>query len=72
MIEFGPPIEVDGVRPEWLRDDDHVDARWDEGGWYSDVGGRGVSAFCVCAWGTVTHIRLPADHPHYTKDTSHD
>jgi hypothetical protein len=70
MIEFGPPIEVNGVRPAFINHDEKVDVRWFSGPWYSYDGGAGCRVRNVSGWDNVSHIRLPADHPHYTKDTA--
>ena len=54
-IVWGEPIEVNGVRPEWLRDDDIV--QYD-----------GIGAAPAAMWGLDGHgeYRLPASHPFYT------
>ncbi len=73
-INWGEAIQVDGVRPEWLRDDELVWFRCHDG--YEDcdgntighLNGRGSST----DWFTpdagddmIVSIRLPADHPYY-------
>lgn len=59
--QWGDPIDVNGVRPAWLRDEVKVLPFWDGGmGWYCWEGG--ASAKCVAGWPRVTKIRLPADH----------
>lgn len=61
--EYGPEIVVDGVRPEWLRDDEMVPVRGYRTG-AVEVGEhvitKGVS-WLICEW-----IRLPASHGYYT------
>lgn len=60
MTEWGPPIEANGVRPAWLRDDERV----------MDVDpGRQSDGMTMRAvdwhWPLMKAIRLPADHPYY-------
>lgn len=60
-IEWGPEIEVDGVRPDWLKDDD-IAMYGQSGDWLkypTDPVGY--------LWDQITHIRLPADHWYYSK-----
>lgn len=54
--EYGPEIVVDGVRPEWLRDDDLIYSEF----WPDPALARD------CVWWTWREIRLPASHPYYT------
>ena len=64
-IKWGDPIECNGVRPDWLRDDEQriafqdVDSEWY--GWETQVPwvARELNAESPLA------IRLPADHPAY-------
>jgi len=68
-IVWGPEIAVDGKRPEWLEISDFPSGSqgfartsW---GW---VGNRDRSdPIEEWAWSSITHIRLPADHPHYAQ-----
>lgn len=62
MTQWGPEIAVNGVRPEGLTNDCRFRVRGLEGWWDSSYDG------CIVHWENVTHIRLPADHPHYSKD----
>lgn len=64
-MEWGEVIEVNGVRPDWLRDDEVVD-------WSHHKSSGRVHAAGL-AWAgqpgydnAVKTIRLPADHPYYT------
>lgn len=66
-MEWGEAIEVNGVRPDWLRDDEVISfstSRADFDAW-SDLDG-GVSAGGKWAWSIIRGMRLPADHPYYT------
>lgn len=73
MTEWGEPIEVNGVRPEWLQATDVCDLRTGMGGWcYPSSNISDGSDPEGWAWkhddGSVciTHIRLPSSHPYYT------
>lgn len=65
--QWGPAIEVGGVRPEWLgnrdnfqwTDRNHHDFKW----WGTNCTSGGC--FNPEAWDQVLTIRLPANHPHY-------
>ena len=62
-ITWGPEIAVNGKRPEWLADDDRMQCLpspdWKVGAdWVHPLDDNH-------AWACLTHIRLPADHPHY-------
>ena len=57
-VEFGPEIAVDGM-PDWLGEDEKVIGRWGEDTWYS---GGATWKKCYASPGTITAIRLPADH----------
>jgi hypothetical protein len=61
--EFGPPIAVNGKRPEWLGDDERCLPCWDAKAWYPMRGGARVRS--VSGWASVSAIRLRADHPYY-------
>lgn len=67
MVEWGPEIAVNGVRPEWLKDDVRCIIRdgdeWLGENW--DARARNWN-FHV----DVTAIRLPADHPYYKQSVS--
>lgn len=67
-INWGPEIATNGKRPEWLRDGDKI--RW-YGKCAADDWWEGSSRFTYAesiSWDHDTHIRLPADHPHYSED----
>lgn len=64
LPEWGEPIEVDGVRPDWLRDDVMV-KDCDPGKATHNV----VRVAMHWDWQKVKAIRLPASHPHYHKPT---
>lgn len=64
-MEWGEAIEVNGVRPDWLRDDEVV--YWSHAKSSAQINASGL------AWSgqpgfdnAVEDIRLPADHPYYT------
>jgi len=67
-ITWGDPIEVNGVRPAWLGDEDKV--QWESETapfaflWHDDADYWLAST--VCQWEFKTAIRLPADHPYYS------
>ena len=62
MIDWGKEIAVDGVRPEWLDDNDKCKPHWVSGdGWYSTA----ASASAVAGWSNIDLIRLPSDHAYY-------
>jgi len=65
-MEFGPEIKVDGVRPEWLEDDDAMEYRHSmdrpEDGMIPVTRHGGWSAG---DWKCVTAIRLSATHSCY-------
>ena len=56
-VEFGPEIAVDGM-PDWLGEDEKVIGRWGETHWHS----TSTWKKCYASPGTITAIRLPADH----------
>ena len=60
VIAWGEPIEVNGVRPSWLRGDEKV---WFHNKYHYNEKGRAVDRL---AFESVTTIRLPASHPYYT------
>lgn len=67
--EWGGEIEVNGVRPDWLRDGDKI--RWS--GSAKPQWGRGGTLDHILPWPAesanwpcATFIRLPVDHPYYT------
>lgn len=60
--EYGPPIAVNGKRPEWLGDDERclTLANFGDRTWHA--------AACQASrwiWNKISHIRLRADHPYY-------
>jgi len=67
-IVWGDPIEVNGKRPEWLGVE--IFSVKNAIGWHDDFEPCDPDN---CAWiffggrVNITHIRLPADHPHYAK-----
>ena len=61
--KWGPPIPVDGKRPEWLGDDDLCNPRWEEE-WFGSL----VKAKHVTGWEIVTAIRLKSDHSYYQRE----
>lgn len=66
-MEWGEAIEVNGVRPEWLRDDEPATVKWiTENSWSTLVGGDYTACDFMPFEGRVSHIKLPADHPYYT------
>jgi hypothetical protein len=64
-IKWGDSIECNGVRPDWLRDDEQRIAFQDHhGDWYGDA--TNVPWFArELDIEQPQHIRLPADHPAY-------
>lgn len=58
-IKWGDPIECNGVRPHWLRDDEPISVTYNggAGGWANANGSQ--------VYPGQTHFRLPADHPAY-------
>jgi len=66
-IIWGPAIEVNGKRPEWLSAE--IFSVKNSMGWHDDNRPANPED---CAWIfsnggiNITHIRLPADHPYYT------
>ena len=59
-IVWGEPIEVNGVRPSWLRDEE--ECKW--GSSFKCLGA--VERANESAWRVINYIRLPASHPYYT------
>lgn len=60
--EYGPPIAVNGKRPEWLGDDERclTLANFGDRTWHA--------AACQASqwiWNMISQIRLRADHPYY-------
>lgn len=70
-IEWGAEIAVNGVRPEWLRDEDKIIVRWGDatgiesrrGAWRPSLIDQRISE--TTGWDSVYAIRLPATHPYY-------
>lgn len=59
MIEWGNAIQVDGVRPDWLRDDGKIAARG-QFDWYAPA-----DLDVDITWCQMTEIKLPANHAYY-------
>lgn len=59
-IFWGKPIEVNGVRPSWLRDEE--ECKW--GNSFECLGA--VERANESAWDVINYIHLPASHPYYT------
>lgn len=66
-IEWGAEIPVNGVRPDWLRDDErlaHYCTRLHR--WFGHDGTEWwVRELAQIDWVTTDKIRLPADHEYY-------
>lgn len=66
-MEWGEAIEVNGARPDWLRDDEVISFSTDRVDFDVWPGSdAGVSAGSDWAWSIIRGMRLPADHPYYT------
>lgn len=68
--EWGPSIEVGGVRPEWLGGGEKFHAKGDKLDWFgiATTGKPHVwneKRNHEPSWSGVDYIRLPANHPHY-------
>lgn len=64
-IEWGPAIEVNGVRPDWLRDGDKVNPAWHYDGAISEYGYEVKDNRKIVCVEKLAHIRLAASHPYY-------
>jgi len=65
-VEWGPEIKVEGKRPEWLREDAVWQWRIKNDPQFED--GIEPSKYVDArTFGLIDAIRLPANHPHYTK-----
>lgn len=66
-IVWGAPIEVNGVRPSWVRDNDamKIAATLDRGE-VQFPSANTIASTAEWNWHQITHIRLPASHPAYT------
>lgn len=73
-VVWGPAIAVDGERPGWL-----CSGEWRRvrtlavGEWQTaDIESPGdtIPDMDEWNWGDISHIRLPADHPHYRQPAS--
>lgn len=61
--EYGPPIPVNGKRPEWLEDDDDADFKmlfYDDEVFYDALYPASVQD-----WESIEQIRILASHPYY-------
>lgn len=70
-IKWGDPIELEGgKRPAWLKDDETI--QWIGRGvdWSFWEDRDTVTADVLDRDRHTTHIRLPADHPHYQKQAA--
>lgn len=60
-MTYGPAIECNGKRPEWLGGDEVI---WlchrSEGGWHTKY-----KVLAISAWHPISCFALPADHPYY-------
>lgn len=65
-IVWGDPIEVNGVRPDWLRDGDKVNPAWHCDGEISEYGYEVKDNRKIVRVEKLAHIRLPATHAYYT------
>lgn len=69
-IVWGDPIEVNGVRPDWLKDGDRVDWCWKQDRWEAAFDQSNYPTGTTAdrlGWENGVHsIRLPASHPYYT------
>jgi hypothetical protein len=66
--QYGNSIEVNGVRPDWLRDETIRYATTVENSSLgaSDIEPRVHHNWTAGQWACVARIALPADHPYYT------
>lgn len=62
-MKFGPEIKVDGVKPEWLGDEEKFGWKRSDGEWTSLNDWTAKER--MMRWDDAVAIRLPADHPHY-------
>lgn len=71
-IKWGDPIKVDGVRPDWLKRDQIIQwiGRGMDWSFWEKTGP--VTADVLDRDRNTTHIRLPHDHPYYTKPATID
>ena len=66
-IAWGEPIEVNGVRPEWLENNIYLGYKRDGLGWFGPYGYWSERDILNNGgWHNVTAIRIPASHPYYT------
>lgn len=61
-MEWGNEIAVNGVRPDWLRDDERISFNFGAGYKFSNL--EGWTPVNI-EWRDKYAIRLPADHPYY-------
>lgn len=69
VMEWGPEIAVNGVRPEWLRDDVQISFKYSSGGEFSILEDWFAPKI---TWEDKYAIRLPAEHPHYAQPSPAD
>jgi len=73
-ITWGDPIEVNGVRPAWIKGDDQLQWLSSQSNPWLPIGGNPACLYDG-GWGKLMRfIRLPADHPYYSSrvETSGD
>jgi len=66
-IVWGAGIVVNGVRPDWLEDDEYITIKQYGGDWI-DYGPKQTAQDWY--WPPIKFIKLPADHPYYTAQKS--
>ena len=66
-IEFGPAIHVNGVKPEWLKNDEWRDIvvilNWDE---IQETDDSTIEGLDNWGWSCIKSIRLPSSHAVYS------
>lgn len=66
MIEWGAPIEVNGIRPEWLNESNRRPLQFQYGDlWHADPDDNEFPVACW-EWSEITAIRLAVSHAAYT------
>lgn len=68
-VEWGPEIQVDGSKPDWLPHKSHVWVHWaSDDAWSALVGWDWrAEDFDIEDWQGIDMIRLVWDHPYYNK-----